>query len=483
MNFSVMLSILAALVLTGGPSGAARPSVLIIDGENHHHQWRETTPVLKGILEPYFDVSVATVIKDQPFKPDFSGYDAVLSNYNGEPWPPETRKRFEDFVREGGGFVSVHAANNAFPDWPEYNRMIGLGGWKGRTEKHGPYLRVRREGIVRDKSPGPAGSHGVQHEFLTVARQPHHPILEGMPSWWMHARDELYDRLRGPAEQLDVLATAYSQASAGGTGEHEPLLMAIAFGKGRVFHTVLGHSTVAMRGLGFQITLQRGTEWAATGEVTIPATDGEYLNDKYAAYRDHARGEPGVWLSLFNGHSLKGWVQRNGYASYEVEKGAILGRTDEGSPNSFLCTREDFSDFELKFEVMVNDLLNSGVQIRSQSRADYRDGRVHGPQVEISAAPEGSAGYIFSEGTERGWLSQSRPLQGLFKGGDWNHYHVKVQGARIQTWVNGARVADLTDEESFRSGFIGLQVHGIPAGSGPYEVRWKTLLLRRLDRH
>ena len=494
MAFSIRLhSFMCILALVGGTSlgaGASKPSILLIDGDERHHHRSETTPVLKAILEPYFEVSTATVMAGQYFDPDFSDYDAVVSTFNdmlwtglaeGKAWPEGTRQAFAEYVRSGGGFVSIHAADNAFPDWPAYNRMIGVGGWRGRSEKDGPYLRFRDEGIVRDTAPGRGGSHGIRHEFRIVARQPHHPILEGLPSWWMHARDELYDRLREPAEQVEVLATAYSQISTGGTGEHEPILMTVSFGEGRIFHTVLGHDTVAMSGLGFQITLLRGTEWVATGKVTIPASGADFLNDRYAAYRDPNGKEEGVWFSLFNGHTLKGWIQRNGQATYSVEKGVIVGKTAKGSPNSFLCTREDYADFELKFEVMLDDPLNSGVQIRSRSRGDYNNGRVHGPQVEIAAGPEGSAGSIYSEATGRGWLSQDRSRQDVFKSGEWNQYRVRAKGPRIETWVNGVKIADLVDEDSFRSGFVGLQVHQIPAGSGPYEVRWRNLFLREFD--
>jgi type 1 glutamine amidotransferase len=145
--------------------------------------------------------------------------------------------------------------------------MIGLGGWGGRTEKSGPYLRLRQGAWTKDTTPGRGGSHGAQHEFLVEASVPDHPILRGLPAKWMHAKDELYDSLRGPAENVTVLASALSDKSK----EHEPLLMVIPFGQGRVFHTALGHAVEAVNGLGFQITFARGTEWAAIGRVTLPA--------------------------------------------------------------------------------------------------------------------------------------------------------------------------------------------------------------------
>ena len=132
---------------------------------------------------------------------------------------------------------------------------------------------ISTAGLTKDYG----GGHGAKHEFLVELREPSHPIVAGLPAKWMHASDELYDKLRGPAEHLTVLATAFSDKSTGGTGEHEPMLMVTEFGKGRVFHTTLGHGTDSMSGLGFQVTLLRGTEWAATGKVTIPAPTPEKL--------------------------------------------------------------------------------------------------------------------------------------------------------------------------------------------------------------
>jgi hypothetical protein len=188
------------------------------------------------------------------------------------------------------------------------------------------------------------------------------------------------------------------------------------------------------------------------------------------------------WVDLFDGRTLDGWVQKNGTATYRVEEGAIVGRTSEGSPNSFLCTPRDYGDFELTFEVQVDDELNSGVQIRSRSRQDYQDGRVHGPQVEIAAG--GHSGRIYGESLDTGWLSDEgdAAAQAAFRPGQWNAYRVRAVGKTIETWVNGVRTATLIDERTeMDSGFIGLQVHSIPAGSGPYEVRWRNLRIKELS--
>jgi len=191
-----------------------------------------------------------------------------------------------------------------------------------------------------------------------------------------------------------------------------------------------------------------------------------------------AEDQESGFAPLFNGEDLTGWEQINGSAEYWVEDGAIVGRTVEDSPNSFLCTKRDYDDFILLFQVKVDPRLNSGVQIRSNSTPDYRDGRVHGYQVEIDPVDE--SGYIYDE-ARRGWLSQDRKNQterGVFKVDDWNSYVVICEGDRIQTFINGHPVADLTDEMT-ASGFIGLQVHSF-RGDTPAEVRWKNIYIKEL---
>ncbi|MCB1229952.1 MAG: DUF1080 domain-containing protein [Verrucomicrobiae bacterium] len=197
------------------------------------------------------------------------------------------------------------------------------------------------------------------------------------------------------------------------------------------------------------------------------------------------------WISLFDGKSLDGWEVKSGFANYEVKDGAIHGTTAEGSPNSFLCSKETYGDFELEFDVKVHDSLNSGVQIRSSlkdiDKPNSYGGRVNGPQVEIEASP-GQAGYIYGEATGLGWLSPEPQDKGFshnhIKNGEWNHYRVVAKGPHIQTWINGEPVADLTHEEIYKThpkGFIGLQVHGIGKNPGPYDVWWKNLKIKPLD--
>jgi type 1 glutamine amidotransferase len=272
------LRLIALAALLSLSVNAAPLKALLVDGQNNH-PWATTSPVIKQILEEtgLFTVDVATSPPKggdmSTFKPKFSDYKVIISNYNGEPWSQETKDAFEAYVKGGGGFVSVHAADNSFPEWKGYNEMIGLGGWGNRTEKDGPYVRFVDDKLVRDTSPGKGGNHGPQHEFLVRTRDSKHPITAGLPEKWMHVKDELYEKLRGPAENMTVLASAFASPTQKGSGFDEPSLMVISYGKGRVFHTTLGHSIEALKCVGATVTLQRGTEWAATGKVTqkVPA--------------------------------------------------------------------------------------------------------------------------------------------------------------------------------------------------------------------
>ena len=274
---SINLCGLVGAAQVGDQSTEKKLKALIVDGQNNHAIWPKTTKMMTQYLEDTgkFEVSVATTKPkgtDPDFKPKFSDFDVVISNfgYGAAPWPEETKRSFVEFVKNGGGLVVVHAADNSFPKWPEFNAMIGLGGWGGRNEKSGPYVYFDSEGNeVRDESKGRGGNHGPQHEFSVVIRDPDHPITKGLPSEFLHSKDELYQQLRGPAQNMKILATSFAAPKFRGTNRHEPMLMTIDYGKGRVFHTPLGHADYSCECVGFITVFQRGTEWAATGKVTI----------------------------------------------------------------------------------------------------------------------------------------------------------------------------------------------------------------------
>lgn len=278
MSYRTCFAVLGICITLCVTASAAPIKVLIVGGQNNH-DWKGTNPILKKLLEEtgLFTVDIVNTPPEgkgmDGFNPKFSNYDVLVSNYTGDPWPKNVRKALEDYMSAGGGLVIYHAANNAFPKWKAFNEMIGIAGWGKRTEKDGPYIYWRDGKIVRDITPGSAGHHGPQHEFAIVVRVPDHPITKGLPKEFMHSADELYCKLRGPAKNLTVLATAFSPKDKRGTGEHEPMLMAIDYGRGRVFHTAFGHGPKDLRSVAFIATFQRGTEWAATGKVTqkLPA--------------------------------------------------------------------------------------------------------------------------------------------------------------------------------------------------------------------
>lgn len=308
-------SLLAVIILTTALTSCAtaqqpikKLKALIVDGENSHGVWPKTSMMLKDYLEqtglfevdmdrtlytwqgPHYNkilgvddikelltlypitsdkqhIAVDEPKPDPNYSPDFEAYDVVISNFGwkASSWSEATKKKFENYMIKGGGLVVVHAADNSWGEWAAFNKMTGLGGWGDRTEKDGPYLYYDDNlELKRDLTPGKAGSHGPQSEFVIDIQEPKHPIMKGLPRLWMHSQDELYTHLRGPAEHITILATGVGNEA----NRHEPLLMVIDYGKGRTFHSTLGHMDYSMECVGFITTFQRGAEWAATAKVT-----------------------------------------------------------------------------------------------------------------------------------------------------------------------------------------------------------------------
>jgi hypothetical protein len=322
LHFSVLLLLTVLGIQSSSADGKLK--ALIVDGQNNHLVWPKSTMMMKAYLEEsgLFTVDIARTkfiwkaereaswlplagvgesenLKepkpDPDFNPDFAKYDVVVSNFGWKAadWPEATRGKFEKYMQQGGGLVVVHAADNSWGNWPEFNRMIGVGGWGNRTEKDGPFVYYNSEGKeVRDTSPGAAGKHAPANEFVVTIRNREHPITRGLPDFWMHTKDECYSRLRGPAENLTILATACDSPELKAAGRNEPMLMVIEYQKGRVFHTTLGHDTDAFEGVGFITTFLRGAEWAATGKVTIPVPKDFPGADKPASRSFKAKPNP-----------------------------------------------------------------------------------------------------------------------------------------------------------------------------------------------
>jgi len=294
-------------------------AALIIDGSNNHYIWPKTTQMMKSYLEEtgIFSVAIKRMNpswlgikydtsrqvpyegyfekyplarqrtstsrdpgKDSDFSADFKAYDLIVLNVGEKTpeWPGATKDAFETYMKNGGGLVLVHAANNAWGQWEAYNEMIGLGGWGDRDSTNGPYVFYDDSGALqKDPKEGICASHGPELEFVVTSRAPDHPIMRGLPSAWMHTKDELYARMRGPFQNATILGTAYSDrvlqtapwdGTMEGTGRHEAMLLAIEYGKGRVFHSALGHFDYSQECVGFITTCQRGAEWVVTGAVT-----------------------------------------------------------------------------------------------------------------------------------------------------------------------------------------------------------------------
>ena len=317
-------------------TNAAEPiRVLVIDGRNNH-DWQKTTESLVATLKATgrFSVDISTAPpgfpKPMPVKPKagdtaaqpaydaalkewkdentaytkahqsdwdswlphFMDYAAVVNNYNGPDWPKPMKEAFVEFVRKGGGVVNIHAANNDFANWAEFNDMIGIG-WRPATfgqriaidDSTGKPIAIPQD-AEKITIGGFASGHGSKHPFVIKTRDADHPIVQGLPAQWLHGRDELYHRMRGSLENLHVIASTYSEPKENGTGMHEPMIWWTSFGQGRVVTTSMGHlwpgdtQFDALHCVGFQTIFARSVEWSATGKVDVARSSGFSLSRK-----------------------------------------------------------------------------------------------------------------------------------------------------------------------------------------------------------
>ncbi len=466
-----------AASMAPAPAAETKLKVLIADGVNNH-DWAAGTRYIRAILEGSgrFTVDVNTFPQQQ--KPDFKRYDVVVNNFNGghtaagARWPREVEQDLVDFVRNGGGLVVYHAANNAFLEWPEYNDMIGLG-WRDPAFGGGVAIGRGGELIAIPTGQGLPPGHGPRQDFQIFVRDPRHPITNGLPGHWLHRSEQLTHGQHGPAQGLDVLTYAFSEVSHQG----EPMDWVRSYGKGRVYTTMLGHTwknepNPNLEDVTFQALLARGVEWAASGKVTLAVDLG--------------------WKPLFNGKTLDGWEPRgDSIWTVNPESGVLLGQRhhgNEGNPfqtvwpldekayrtwlyrQAWIYTEREFGEFDLHLEYWIPAGGNSGVSIRDRSRAHAAIGEPDSARPDLAAFPKTTPAHIgyeiqlmdsdtdkYPSGSVYTFLSAKSGAQ---RRGEWNSMEIESRNDRIRVRINGQLVAEHAgDPQRSKTGPIGLQLH------------------------
>ena len=466
--------VLAALAASCAFGAGTTLKAVVIDGLNNH-DWAAATAAIRTILEGTgrFTVDVCTY----PKLPEFSRYDVVIDNFNGghtgtgTRWPPEAERALEAYVRGGGGLVVFHAANNAFLQWPEFNRMIGLG-W--RPPSFGPGIAIGAGGrlITIPKGEGLPPGHGPRHDFELFVRDANHPVTRGLPPHWLHPSEQLTHGQHGPAEGLTILTYAFSEISRQG----EPMDWVRDYGNGRVYTTMLGHTwkdepNPNLDDVYFQALLARGAEWAATGKVTLPPDLG--------------------WKPLFNGRNLDGWEVRGPGVWTVMENGVLLGERAHPRPadpfgglwpvdqkhyrdwlygQAWLYTKPEFGEYDLHLEYWIPPGANSGVSIRDRSRAHHAIGESDSARPDLASYPKTTPAHIgyeiqiidddrekFPSGSVYTFVPAKTGVQ---RRGEWNSMEIESRNELIRVRINGQVVAEYPgDPARSKSGPIGLQLH------------------------
>lgn len=412
---------LFALASPAAPQDLVSPEpipVLLIGGANNH-DWEWTTPSLQRILEETgrFDVTVTqTPSETLADAESLKAFRAFVLDYNGPRWGEPAESNFVAAVRAGTGVSVIHAADNAFPGWKEYEEIVAL---------------LWREGT----------GHGRFHPFDVKVTDADHPVTQGMPDMHMHA-DELYHRLVNCQDtDFRVLATAFSDPETGGTGQDEPMILVKTYGKGRVFHTPLGHvwrnvpaSRASHRDPQFRRLVARGTEWAATGEVTLDPVPPNWISPE-----ERALG----FQRLFDGHTTKGWRSYRGEAfpgkGWTVKNGCLFHAPNGGGGD--IVTERVFGDFELRFEWAVGKRANSGVLYRVLE--SERVSHMTGPEYqilddtghELDPGANTSAASVYALASPAGKV--------LRPAGTFNEGRIIVRGWHVEHWLNGVKVVDV----------------------------------------
>lgn len=467
------LAFLALAVATTAAGAGRKLSAVIVDGVNNH-DWEAGTRAIRSILEESgrFTVDVSTY----PKLPDFARYDVVIDNFNGghtaagTRWPAAAERALEEYVRGGGGLVVFHAANNAFLEWPAYNEMIGLG-W--RDKSFGASIAIRGgKVVVVPKGEGLNPGHGPRHDFDMYTLDKEHPITRGMPDHWRHRSEQLTHGQHGPAEGLTILTYAFSEISHQG----EPMDWVRQYGKGRVYTTMLGHTwknelNPNLDDVYFQALLARGTEWAATGTVTLPPDLG--------------------WKPLFDGKTLDGWEPRGNCLWSVLPEGVLLGQRTRGAIDALLAakppaavrdyhewisrqawiyTRREYGEFDLHVEYFLPAHGNSGVSIRDRSRAHGAIGESDAERPDLAAFPKTTPAHIgyeiqiIDDDREKyptGSVYTFVPARtGFQRMGEWNALDIESRNDAIRVRLNGVPVAEYAgDPARSKTGPIGLQLH------------------------
>lgn len=469
------LAPLAALAIGAIPAPAAQPiPTLLVTGENNHN-WRYTSRVHADTLEATgrFSVTITDTPRTDLATPGFlAPYRLIVLDFNSaERWPAAAEEAFAAHVRNGAGVVSIHASNNAFPAWDDYERMHALMWRKGHT------------------------AHGRVHDFTVEFVDRDHPITRGFPDFT--TPDELYHNMVNPQNApFRLLARAMSSKESGGSGTHEPMALAVEFGKGRVFATPLGHvwekadsTKTSVVNPGFKALLVRGAEWAATGSVSYPPQWSDERTHNTLTPAEQAAG----WRLLFDGVSGQGWHawRGEGFPSkgWRVQDGTLCFIPGDGGGD--IATDDDYADFELSLEWKVGPAGNSGIMYRAAETKDYpwRTGREYQVLDDLRHAdgkkPKTRAGCMYDLFALA--HDTARPA------GEWNHARIVARGTRLEHWLNGFKVVDVdTDSAEYAAAFaqskfatwpgfgaptsgrIALQDHGDPVWYRNIKVRTFT---------
>jgi len=455
MNARLFLSLLAAVAVS--LECQAKLDVLVVTG-GHGFERDAFFDVFSANSEITFTGAKHSKDADVYDREDLLNHDVIVLYDMPKTITNAQKARFLSLFDKGIGVVVLHHALVSYQHWPDYERIIG-----GRyPEADG------KSGAVTEQV---GYQHDVDVPVVMVAKD--HPITSGLDAFAIN--DEIYWGFRVGSDVKPLLTTTHPKSG-------KPLMWTRTEGKSRLVYLQLGHGPSAFKNPNYRELLARSIRWVANKNVSPDLT---------------TLGTPSQvssgWISLFDGKTLDGWVQRGGKAKYTAENGEIVGTSVPNTPNSFLCTARGYTNFILELEFKVDAGLNSGVQIRSHAYdhpTEIQKGdrvikvaanRVHGLQVEIDPSTRAWTGGVQEEGG-RAWLNDlknNEPARKAFKADSWNKFHIECRGESIKTWLNDVPAADLKDNRSM-FGFIALQVHGVGQREKPLQVRFRNLRLKEL---